>query len=74
MAGKHRYTRSFALIALDLLHFGTIKDVAQYLNIGRDLIKDIHKTKLQSLYRKMPINKIKYLGIDEFGIHKGISI
>lgn len=71
MDGKHRYTRSFALIALDLLRFGTIKDVAHYLHVGWDLIKDIHKTKLQSLYRKMPISKIKYLGIDEFSLHKG---
>jgi len=71
MIGNHRYTRSFVLIALDLLRFATIKDVAQYLNVGWDLIKDIHKTKLQTLYQKMPINKIKYLGIDEFSIHKG---
>lgn len=71
MNGKHRYTRSFALTALDLLRFATIKDVARYLNVGWDLIKDIHKTRLQSLYRKMPIHKIKYLGIDEFSIHKG---
>jgi len=71
MDGKHRYTRSFALIALDLLRFGTIKDVAHYLRVGWDLIKDIHKTRLQSLYKKMPIKELKYLGIDEFSIRKG---
>jgi transposase len=70
MDGKHRYTRSFALTALELLRFGTIKDVANYLNVGWDLVKEIHKTKLQRLYRKMPIHKIKYLGIDEFSIRK----
>jgi transposase len=69
--GKHRYTRSFALTALDLLRFGTIKDIANYLHVGWDLIKDIHKSKLQRLYRKMPIHKLKYLGIDEFSIRKG---
>lgn len=71
MNGKSRYTRSFALTALDLLRFGTIKDIANYLHVGWDLIKDIHKTKLQRLYRKMPICKLKYLGIDEFSIRKG---
>jgi transposase len=71
MNGKRRYTRSFALTALDLLRFGTIKDIANYLHVGWDLIKDIHKSKLQKLYRKMPIHKLKYLGIDEFSIRKG---
>ena len=71
MDGKHRYTRSLALIALDLLRFGTIQDVAHYLHVGWDLIKDIHKTRLQSLYKKMPIKELKYLGIDEFSIRKG---
>jgi len=71
MNGKRRYTRSFALTALDLLRFGTIKDIANYLHVGWDLIKDIHKSKLQKLYRKMPIRQLKYLGIDEFSIRKG---
>lgn len=71
MNGKHRYLRSFALTALDLLRFGTIKDVANYLCVGWDLIKEIHKTKLHRLYKKMPIHKVKYLGIDEFSLRKG---
>ena len=71
MDGKHRYTRSFALTVLDLLRFGTIRDVANYLNVGWDLVKEIHKTKLQNLYRKVPLHKIKYLGIDEFSLRKG---
>jgi transposase len=71
MDGKHRYTRSFAMTALDLLRFATIKDVANYLHVGWDLIKGIHKTKLQRLYKKMSIQKIKYLGIDEFSLRKG---
>ncbi len=70
MVGKHRYTRFFAMTALDLLRFGTIKDVAHYLHVGWDLIKKIHKIKLQNRYRKMTIRKIRYLGIDEFSIRK----
>lgn len=71
MIGKHRYTRSFAMTALDLLRFGTIKDVANYLHVGWDVIKGIHKSKLQSLYKKLPVHKTKYLGIDEFSLRKG---
>jgi len=70
MDGKHRYTRSFALTALDLLRFGTIKDVANYMRVSWDMIKEIHKSKLQRLYKKMPVHKIKYLGIDEFSLRK----
>lgn len=44
MVGTHRYTRSFAMTALDLLRFGTIKDVSNYLGVGWDLIKEIHKS------------------------------
>jgi len=71
MVGTHRYTRSFAMTALDLLRFGTIKDVSNYLGVGWDLVKDIHKSKLQRLYKVMPIHKLKYLGIDEFSLRKG---
>lgn len=70
MKGKHRYIRSFALTALDLLRFGTIKDVANYLCVGWDLIKEIHKAKLHSLYKKIPIHKVKHIGIDEFSLRK----
>ena len=71
MVGKHRYTRSFTMIALDLLRFGTIKDVAQYLHVGWDLLKEIHKSKLHNLYRNIPLKGLKFLGIDEFSIRKG---
>ena len=71
MIGMHRYTRSFALTALDLLRFGTIRSVACYLGVGWDLIKEIHKTKLSSLYRTISLRKVKYLGIDEFSLRKG---
>jgi len=71
MVGTHRYTRSFAMTALDLLRFGTIKDVSNYLGVGWDMIKEIHKSKLQRLYKIMPIHKLKYLGVDEFSLRKG---
>ena len=71
MVGNHRYTRSFALTVLDLLRFGTVQAVAHLLDVGWDLVKEIHKSKLQSLYRKIPLYEVKDIGIDEFSIKKG---
>jgi transposase len=73
MLGTRRYTRAFASFALDLLQFGTIQAVSKYLKVGWDMIKDIHKTKLQSRYRGPRLSKLTYLGIDEFSIRKGHS-
>ncbi len=47
MDGKYRYTRSFALTIFDLLRFGAIKDVANFLHVGWDVVKNIYKSKLQ---------------------------
>jgi transposase len=69
--GKHRFVTSFALTVLDLLRFGTIRSVAEYLGVSWDLIKDIHRSKLQRLYRTIALNKVEYIGIDEFSIRKG---
>ena len=73
MNGNRRYTRAFALTVLDLLQFSTIKSVADYLNVGWDLVKKIHKEKLEVMYRKQGYNDLIYLGIDEFSIRKGHS-
>jgi transposase len=71
MDGNKRYTRSFALTVLDLLKFATIKDVAGYLHVGWDLVKQIHKQKLAQLYRRQQFKDLVYLGIDEFSLRKG---
>jgi transposase len=72
MVAKRRYVRSFALTVLDLLRFGTIRPPpADYLGVGWDLVKDIHKSKLHRLYRSIPLHKVKCIGIDEFSLKKG---
>ncbi len=73
MLGTKRYTRAFALTVLDLLQFATIKAVAKYLRVGWDMIKDIHKTRLQQQYRRPQLKNLVHLGIDEFSIRKGNS-
>ena len=68
--GKTRYTRSFALTVLDLLQFGTIRAVAEYLRVSWDLVKEIHKTWLAVRYRAIDLSEVWYLGIDEFSLKK----
>lgn len=68
--GSERYTRSFAHTVLDLLRFGTIKAVANFLHVSWSLVKDIHKIKLARIYRSISLADVKYLGMDEFSIRK----
>ena len=71
MRGKSPLTRSFARIALDLLSFSTIKSVSEFLTVGWDCIKDLHKEKLKRDYKSIPLKNIDYISIDEFAIAKG---
>jgi transposase len=71
MKGKSPLSRSFIRMALDLLSFSTIKSVAEFLRVGWDCIKDLHKDKLKLLYHRIKINDIEYLSVDEFAIAKG---
>lgn len=70
VGGTERYTRSFALTVLDLLIFGTVKDVADFLHVSWNLVKGIHKHKLAGTYRHISLSNVKYLGMDEFSIRK----
>ena len=71
MIGTHRFVRSFALTVLDMLRFSTIRSVAEYLGVGWDLVKNIHKERLQFLYRKIPLSEVSTIGIDEFSFKEG---
>ncbi len=71
MKGKSPMSRSFIRLALDLLSFSTIKSVAEFLKVGWDCIKDLHKEKLGILYKRIEIKDIEYLSVDEFAIAKG---
>jgi transposase len=71
MIGTHRFVRSFALTVLDMLRFSTIRSVTEYLGIGWDLVKNIHKERLQFLYRNIPLHEVSTIGIDEFSFKEG---
>lgn len=50
--GKRQHTRAFARYALDLTRHMTIKDVANHLGVGWDLVKDLKKEHLECHFRQ----------------------
>ena len=63
-------TKSFARDALELSRHMTIRDVADHLGVGWDLIKEIQKADLQRRFKKVPLKKLRQLAIDEISIGK----
>lgn len=71
MKGKFRMTRSFIQYTFDLLGMCTVQDVSRYLGISWNVVKSIHKMNLKALYKKIPLEKVRYISLDEFAIKKG---
>ena len=65
------YTRSFERYAAALCRVMTIEDVANHLQVGWDMIKDIHKRYLKRRFRNPKLRKLKRIAIDEISIGKG---
>ena len=59
--GKQRMSKSFVNYVLDLLEFATIKDVANYLEITWDTVKDLHKDHLKRKYENIELKDVKYI-------------
>lgn len=68
---KKRVTLSFEKYVIELMKFATIKHVAKFLGVSWHLVKNIHKTYLQSEYKNPDLQSILYIGVDEFSISKG---
>jgi transposase len=68
---RRSYTRAFERYALELGRLMTIQDVARHLQVGWDLIKDIHKRDLYRRFRKPRLCKLKQIAIDEIAIGAG---
>ncbi len=49
----------------------TIQDVAQFLGISWDVIKDIQKRYLKKKYGKIKLKNLEYIAIDEIAVKKG---
>ena len=68
---RRSYTRSFERYALELSRRMTIRDVAQHLDVGWDLIKDIQKRDLSRRFAKPKLKHLRHLAIDEIAAAKG---
>lgn len=69
--GKRSYTNRLARLVVELSRIGTIKDVAHFLHLSWDTVKDIQKRYLQRHYGNPDLSKLEYIGIDEFAVAKG---
>lgn len=69
--GKTRYLKAFARLVVDLCGITTVRNVARYLGVGWDLVKDIFKADLGQRLKRRKIGKIRFIAVDEFATHKG---
>ena len=70
-APRLSFTRAFERYVLDLSKMMTIKDIAQHLNVGWDMIKDIQKRHLLKHYAQPKLKHLRFLAIDEIAVAKG---
>ena len=66
---KARYTKSMARTVLELRPKMSIKDVAVFLGLHWDTVKDIEKKHLKKKFSKIRLKDVKVIGIDE--LHTG---
>ena len=68
---RRTYTKSFERYALELSAMMTIQDVAQHLQVGWDIVKDIQKRYLTRRFSKPRLLDVRRIAIDEISIGKG---
>lgn len=68
---RRTYTRSFERLVLELSQKMTLLDVATFLKIGWDSVKDIVKRNLQRRFSKPKLGHLRNLAIDEISVAKG---
>lgn len=69
--GKRRHTINFANMVIDMSRFGTIQDIAWFLNVSWDVVRNIQMEFLQKEYGHPDLSQLEYISIDEFAVHKG---
>lgn len=68
---KKGYTRSLGRYILELSRIGTIRDVANHLGVGWDLVKEVQERHLRRHYSQPDLSSVKHIAIDEFAVKKG---
>ena len=69
--GKRRHTAAFANMVIDLSRFATIQDIAWFLDVSWDMVRNIQMEFLQKEYGSPDLSNLRYISIDEFATHKG---
>lgn len=65
------YTRVFERYALELSRHMTIFAVAQHLNVGWDMVKEMQKRHLMRRFKRIRLKTLRRIAIDEISIGKG---
>lgn len=68
---RRSYTRAFERYVLELSRHMTIRDVAEHLQVGWDLVKDIQKRYLGHKFRRIKLKHLRRIAIDEISIGRG---
>ena len=70
-APRRSYTRAFERYVLELSQRMTIRDVAEHLHVGWDLVKDIQHRYLSRKFRRIKLKHLRQIAIDEIAIGRG---
>jgi transposase len=68
---RRRYTRAFERYVLELSQCMTIRDVAEHLHVGWDVVKDIQHRYLSRKFRRIKLKHLRQIAIDEIAIGRG---
>lgn len=68
---RRTYTHAFERYVLELSHHMTIRDVAEHLGVGWDLVKGIQKRSLSRRFRRVKLKRLRRIAIDEIAIGRG---
>lgn len=71
VTGKRSYSNKLGHLVVELSRIGTIKDVARFLHLSWDTVKNIQKSYLHRHYGNPDFKGVRYIGIDEFAVAKG---
>jgi len=68
---RRTYTHAFERYVLELSRHMTIRDVAEHLGVGWDLVKGIQKRSLSRRFRHVQLKHLRRIAIDEISIGRG---
>ncbi len=68
---RRRYTHAFERYVLELSQRMTLREVAEHLQVGWDLVKNIQHRYLSRKFRRIKLKHLRQIAIDEIAIGRG---